>query len=143
MRYEFGSTEWLAALHGIIAERVAALSPTNPKLWMSTCEVFYNAPAHLAGPDGKISWSCVIADGNVDFTRTERDDVRYKVLADYQAVLPMAQYDTLDDADRQVVLQQMVKDLLDAGNMSRPLGARSPDPDHFPKLHDAIARLTV
>ncbi|MBX3482011.1 hypothetical protein [Phenylobacterium sp.] len=143
MQYEFGSTEWLAALHGIIAERTAALSPGNPKLWMSTCEVFYNAPAHLAGPDGKISWSCVIADGKADFQRKERDDVRYKVLCDYNAVLPMAQYDTLDDADRQVVLQQMVKELLDSGNMSRPLGARSADPDHFPKLHDAIAKLTI
>lgn len=143
MRYEFGSTEWLAALHGIIAERTAVLSKTNPRLWMSTCEVFYNAPAHLAGADGKIAWSCVVADGNVDFQRVERDDVRYKVLADYQAVLPMAQYDTLDDAQRQAVLQDMVKQLLDSGNMSRPLGTRSADPDAFPKLHDTIAKLTI
>lgn len=142
MRYEFGSTEWLAALHGIIAERTAALSPSNPRLWMSTCEVFTNAPAHLADENGNITWSCVIEDGKVDFQRTERD-LRYKVIADYDAVLPMGQYDTLDQPDRRAVLMDMIKELLDSGGMTRPFGTRSDDPDAFPKLHDAIAKLTI
>lgn len=142
MRYEFGSTEWLAALHGIIAERTAALSLANPRLWMSTCEVFTNAPAHLADTDGNIVWSCVVEGGKVDFQRTERD-LGYKVIADYAAVLPMAQYDTLGEPERRTVLMDMIKDLLKSGNMKRPFGTRSDDPNAFPKLHDAIAKLTI
>lgn len=142
MRYEFGSTEWLAALHGIIAERTEALSPSNPRLWMSTCEVFTNAPGHLADDKGNIAWSCVVENGTVDFQRAERD-LRYKVIADYDAVLPMAQYDTLGKPERRSVLMAMIKELLDSGTMTRPFGTRSDDPDAFPKLHDTIAKLTI
>lgn len=143
MKYEFGSGEWLAALHGIIAERVATASAGKPLLAMSTCEVFYNAPPHLADADGKITWSCVVKGPEVDFQRREIDGIGYKVLCDYEAVLPMARYDTQGDPDRAAEMQAMIRELLASGKMSRPLGDRVKDDNSVAPLHDAIARLTL
>ena len=143
MKYEFASSEWLAALHGIIVERAETLSKSQPNLWMSTCEVFYDAPRHLADENGKVAWSCVVNGGNVDFQRRERDDIRYKVLADYDAIVPMGRYDTRGEEARAAELQRMVGALLADGKMSRPLGDKVRDADSFPLLHDAIARLTA
>src|SRR5580692_2542006 len=97
MKYEFASPAWLAAIHGIISERAASLAKQTPDLRMSICEVFTGAPGHLADAAGKITWSCVIDAGVVDFRPTERDDVRFKVTVDYQAVLPLGRFDTRGD----------------------------------------------
>lgn len=142
MKYSFGSPEWLAALHGIIVERATTLGQQNPRLWMSTCEVFTNAPADIADATGKIAWSCVVEGTKVDFQRTERD-LRYKVVADYNAILPMARYAAHGDPERRAVLTDMIAKLLASGQMQRPFGNRADDPDAFPKLHDVIAGLTV
>jgi hypothetical protein len=142
MKYNFGSKGWLAAIHGIIVERAAWELKAKPKLSMSICEVFLDAPHALANADGgRIAWSCVVAGGDVDFQLSERDDVRLKVLVDYQAALPLGRYDTCGDPGRAAELARMVADLIRLGKL-RMVGEDVADPQLMTSVHDAIARLT-
>jgi hypothetical protein len=142
MKYVFGSPGWLAAIHGIIAERAAWESKARPNLSMSVCEVFLNAPGGLANAEGaKIAWSCVVDGAHVDFQLRERDDLRFKVLAEYEALLPLGRYDTRGEPTRAVELARMAAELIGSGKM-RTVGARVADPAAMTSVHDAIARLT-
>jgi hypothetical protein len=142
MKYEFGGPLWSAALHGMIAERVATLSKTNPNLTMSICEVFNDAPERLAGPSRKLAWSCVVEGDKVDFRPEERNDVRVKVTADWAATVPLGQFCTEGDPERAAKLQSMVAATVAAGKLSF-VGDRTPNADSVPSIHDAIARLTA
>ena len=142
MKYEFASPTWLAAIHGLIAERAATLSQTVPNLHMSICEVFTRAPAHLADSAGQIAWSCVVNGGEVDFRLSERDDVDFKVIVDYAAVLPLGRYDSQGEPARRENLSRMSAALIEQGVM-RIIGQRGSDPNVMPSVHDAIAQLTL
>jgi hypothetical protein len=69
LKYELGSPEWLAVLHGMIVEGAARERLSKPNLRASSCEVLLSAPDHLADADGKVTWSLVIQGGNVDSAR--------------------------------------------------------------------------
>jgi hypothetical protein len=142
VKYEFASPLWMAALHGIIAERVARELPDKPDLAMSLCEVFEGAPAHFAGPSGVVAWSCVVCDGEIDFRQTARDDVALQVRADYAAVLPLGRYVVAGDPARQAELTALGAALADAGKLKRR-GERPPAERALSSIHDAIARLTA
>ena len=141
MKYEFASREWCAALHGVIAERVANEVKTKPNLTMSICEVFHDAPLRLA-PEGKLAWSCIVEGDKVDFRASERDDVRVKVTADYETTVPLGQFSTEGDPARAAQLQQMVAAAVAAGKLKFD-GDRTPSPNALTSIHDAIARLTA
>jgi hypothetical protein len=142
MRYEFASPGWLAAIHGIISERAGQLIKETAGLRMSICEVFTDAPSHLADDAGRIVWSCVIDDGVVDFRLAERDDTRFKVTVDYAAVLPLGRFDTKGDPERQTELSRMSAELIEKGVM-KVMGTRDSDPRAMPSVHDSIAKLTA
>ncbi len=142
MKYEFASPEWCAALHGLIAERAAWEVKSKPNLRMSICEVFTGAPARFADTDGNAAWSCVINDGRVDFQRRVRDDVRFKVVGDYAAILPLGRYDTRGDPARAAELAAMALKVRESGGMT-VIGERLADPQAITSIHDAIARLTL
>jgi hypothetical protein len=141
VRYEFASRQWLAALHGIITERAERERAAKPKLSMSICEVFTNAPAHLAGEGSRIVWSCVVEGNDIDFRITERDDVRVKVVVPYDKVLPLGRYDTRGDPARAAELASLVDALRANGDM-QTIGEHRADPQAISSVHDAIARLT-
>jgi hypothetical protein len=106
--------------------------------------VFTGAPAHLADADGKLAWSCVVDGADVDFRTEARDDVRFKVIGDYAAILPLGRYDTRGDPARAAELAAMAAKVRESGGM-RTIGARPAGPDAQPlsSVHDAIARLTL
>ena len=142
MSYEFASPLWMAALHGIIVERVAQELPAKPDLVMSICEVFYGAPPHIAGPAGETAWSCLVRGGAVDFRMAARDDVAVKVRADYSATVPLGRYVVGGDPVRQAELAAMGAALTAAGKLER-IGERPPPERALSSIHDAIARLTA
>jgi hypothetical protein len=142
MKYVFGSPGWLAAIHGVIAERAAWELKAKPNLSMSICEVFLNAPRDLANAEGgKIAWSCVVDGPHIDFQLRERDDVRFKVIAEYEPLLPLGRYDTRAEPTRAAELARMAAELIASGKM-RTVGERIADPAAMTSVHDAIARLT-
>ena len=98
MKYEFCGPQWAAAMHACIMQRLAVGGPDCAESQMSVCEVFRNAPAHLADANGNVAWSVVVTDGSVDFRREERDDVAIKIVTDYASTLPNARFESISEA---------------------------------------------
>lgn len=142
MRYEFASPAWCAALHGLIAERVVWEVKEKPNLSMSICEVFTDAPAHLADANGRAAWSCIVTCHTIDFRRTERDDVRFKVIGDYATILPLGRYDTRGEPTREAELARMAIGAVESGRM-KLIGELTSNDQAITSIHDAIARLTL
>jgi hypothetical protein len=109
---------------------------------MSICEVFTDPPAALSPDGAPIAWSCVVSGADVDFRMQARDDVAYKVVVDYDAVLPLGRYDTRGDPARAAELRAMGQALSASGKMV-VTGARPAGPSALGSFHDAIARLTA
>src|SRR5262245_44059497 len=85
---EFASTEWSAAVKGMI-EKYMAKAPPDVKL--SLCEVFKGVPKHLdKNGNGVISWYCRIANGKLTFAEGEIPDADIKTVCDYNFILPFA-----------------------------------------------------
>lgn len=142
MLYEFASPGWMAFMHGMMCERVAALGEAAREIDWSICEVFTDPPKHLS-PDGSaLAWCCIVRGGEVEFSNSQRTDVDFLVVADYAAILPVGRYDTRGEADRQAELAAMAQDLVQRGLM-RTTGDRARRDPRLGNAHDAIARVTA
>ncbi|MDZ4375303.1 MAG: hypothetical protein U1C74_28295, partial [Phenylobacterium sp.] len=105
-------------------------------------EVFTDPPAALS-PDGSpLAWHCRVEAGAVTFAATETDDVAFKVIVDYAAVVPLGRYDTQGEPARQAELAAMAQALRDTGRM-RVIGDRSGRDPRVGDFHDLIARVTA
>ncbi|MES2987352.1 MAG: hypothetical protein V4808_05570 [Pseudomonadota bacterium] len=140
--YAFGSREWLAFLHGIFRERAAQMKAAGGDVSFSMCEVFTDPPAEIANDADRLVWSCVITDGEVDFRTSERDDVNIKIIADYQACLPICRFDTQGDPARAAEMGAMMKKLREAGQIE-VITQGSNGAGTMPSVHDATARVTA
>lgn len=142
MKYAFASAGWMAFMHGLVTERVGRFRIEAPDIAWSICEVFTNPPPELS-PDGSpLAWHCIVRDGEVTFGASERDDVDFKVIIDYAAVLPLGRYDTRGKPERAAELSQMSQALVREGLM-RLIGDRSKRDPRIGDFHDVIARVTA
>lgn len=142
MAYVFAGPGWMAFMHGLIVERVQRLKAEAPGIGWSICEVFTDPPEALS-PDGEpIAWHCVVKDGEVRFGAHEIDDVEFKVIVDYTAVVPLGRYDTKGDPARRAELTAMSAALREAGKM-QVIGDRSGRDPRVGDFHDIIARVTA
>lgn len=141
-QYEFASPQWIAFMHGMIVERVKRWKEDAPDLSWSICEVFTNPPEHLSPAGAPIAWSCIYNRGDLTFEASERDDVEFKVVVDYNAVLPLGRYDTAGCPARQKELADMAAHLRASGAM-KVTGDRSQRDPRVGDLHDLIARVTA
>jgi len=86
-RVEFASTAWIdiarSALQQIVAEH------GEPGKRFSLCEVFTNAPRHIA-PSGTAAWHFYVDGRSVTVNAGEVDDADVKIRTDYQGILPRA-----------------------------------------------------
>lgn len=140
MTYEFLSPGWLAALHGIISERVTQAAKAEPDLTFSVCETAHRPPAHLSADGGALSWCCKVVGGAVTFSTQADDDVDLRVVGDYHALASLAPLDTAGDPAREADLRQRCDALVAAGRIV-VIGA-AVRPASIGSFHDAIARLT-
>lgn len=142
MKYAFASPGWMAFMHGLVTERVRRFQTEAPEIAWSICEVFTDPPAELS-PDGSaLAWHCIVRDGEVIFEAAETDDVAFKVVIDYDAVVPLGRYDTRGEPARKAELGAMAQALRDSGKM-RVIGDRSLRDPRVGDFHDLIARVTV
>jgi hypothetical protein len=141
-RYEFGSPEWIAFMHGMIFERMQRWKEEAPDLAWSICEVFTSPPDHLSAGGAPIAWTCIYDRGELMFAAKESDDVEFKVTVDYRAVVPLGRFDTRGDPDRQQELASMATRLRETGQM-KTTGNRSKRDPRVGDLHDLIARVTA
>ncbi len=143
MKYRFASNEWFAALHAILCERARLLAETRPGLSYAICEVLTGVPEDLATiSGGRIAWCATIRGAQVTFEREERDDVDVKNVADYQSVLALSRFETMDQPDRVAALQQTTRVLIDTGKL-KIIGSPPKGLGPLRSAHDAIARLTA
>ena len=143
MKYEFGSSPWLAAIHALFCERAAAQAGKGVKLSYAMCEVYTDAPSEIANmPGAKLAWYVKIEGAHVAFDFCERDDVDFKVVGDYASVRTLARFDTMHSEQRLSELMALAKKLIGAGKMK--LIGKPPDPaGPLGSIHDAMAHLTA
>ncbi|MBS0408725.1 MAG: hypothetical protein JSR86_02335 [Proteobacteria bacterium] len=142
MKYEFAGPGWMAFMHGLIVERTNTLRKAYPDIGWSICEVFTNPPRALSPGGGALAWHCIVRDGQVTFGAGETDRAEFKVTADYQAVLPLARFDTEGDPARAATLSRMSRDLA-ARNLLTVIGDRAARHPAIGDFHDVIARVTA
>lgn len=142
MRYAFASPGWMAFMHGLVVERVRRLCEEVPDINWSICEVFTAPPPQLSPSGAPLAWHCIVGAGAVTFGTSERDDVDFKVVVDYDAVLPLGRYDTQGKQERVQELSQMSQALIRDGRM-RVIGDRTKRDPRVGDFHDIIARVTA
>ena len=86
-KVDFASAAWVDAARTVLEDLVAA--HPDETLKCSVCEVFTNAPAHVA-PSGTAAWHFYIDGASVTVDSGERDDVDLRLGGDYQEALPGA-----------------------------------------------------
>nr|WP_070960800.1 hypothetical protein [Hyphomonas sp. Mor2] len=141
-KYEFAGPEWRAFMHGMVQERLNQLDPDESAKSWSFCEVFTDAPVHLQTDGTKAAWHFIVRDGEVAFGDTDLEDATMKVVADYQAILPLARYDTRGEPDRQAELGAMSQKLMAEGKMTVSGDPSALDP-RLGSVHDPIAAVTA
>ena len=138
--YEFMSSTWFAALHGIIAERVARVAATVD-VTFSVCEVALDPPRHLSPNGASLAWSYKVAGGEVVFSQVEADDVDLKIEGDYAALASLAPLVIGADPAAAEAYRAASEALVAAGRVRvREIAPRLPQIGSF---HDAIAALTA
>lgn len=133
-KVEFGSTAWIDAARRELEELTATHGESGVRF--SLCEVFTDAPTHLA-PSGTLAWHFYIDAKNVKVGTGEIDDATVTVRTDYQGVLPQA---------RLVYTPQVLEE-----RASQPPGANFDSvegdlgltPAYITELHNRLAILTA
>lgn len=140
-KHEFAGAGWVAEMRRIVGDLLRPHDLTG--IEYAFCEEFTDPPDHLRR-DGAptIGWHLRIAGGRVEVGDTPIDDVDFKIVADYQAVLPLARAVFAGHPDP-AGLKRLLDDTVAAGKI-RQEGDRSRAPGFFASLdlHDPIARLT-
>ena len=139
-KYEFASPGWFKFLH----ETMETLTRDAPDdLRWGVCEVFTDVPEHLSQtPNQAASWHCYIRGSDVKFGHGEIHDADFKVVADYQTVLPLARLVLGDEPDSETKVAQALEKAVRDGKI-RIEGSRESRPTHLEPLHDAMARVTA
>src|ERR1700722_10612082 len=116
MKYEFGSKEWLIALHGVIAGRAGIVGEQFPELSFSAGEVYTDAPRRLGAVNGRIAWYYRLRGKHVEFGTSEKDDLDYIIVCDYTSVVTAARFDVgSSPPDRQAEIALMASRLTNEG----------------------------
>jgi hypothetical protein len=136
---EFASAEWLTYLKKLFLARAA----TNPKTVDGvTCEVYRNPPAHLL-PAGKsvLAWTRTIRNGiaTVSFEECPNEDADVKLVADYDALLPLARFIVTEENEAAFIgaMDEAVRE----GRVTVVRETRSDQPRDY-TIHNLIGALT-
>jgi len=134
--FEFASPEWLQKLLELRRE----LAREDPQLMRTTCEIYRNAPPHLANaPGGRIVWTMRVHDGDATLTAEEcaDEDADVKMEGDYDAVLVLAKLvigpDNLSEAGA------LIRDMSRSGRIRLIRQLAGP---YDPTLHNRMAAHT-
>jgi hypothetical protein len=143
MKYAFASHGWIAFMHGLVVERLERLRHEAPDVGWSICEVFTDPPPALSPAGAPLAWHCIVRGGELlSFGASVRDDVEFKVVADYDSIVPLGRYDTRGEPERAAELSRMSAALVAAGRM-QVTGDRSGRDPRIGGFHDLIAQVTA
>lgn len=142
MQFRFGSREWLAAANGIFAQRASCLAAQGISDRVSICEVYLNTPSDLSWEDNRLAWSCVYEGGAFEFALSEREDVDFKAVGNYDAFLGLSTYIIGSDPARETEYRALAMKAISAGEIAVPIGNGFREPGGLEPLHDVLAKLT-
>jgi hypothetical protein len=142
MKYQFGSAEWLSAVHGMMAYAAAAQAGRSADFRISICEVYLDVPAERGGKDGKLVWSCVSEGGRVTFDLRERDDVDIKISVDFALAAELARLDA-SDPNSAAELARRAEAARREGKIVITTQTPQAPADSAPSIHDLLARMTA
>ena len=137
-RHEFAGPGWVDEVRAVVLAALDSHDLTGVRYSFS--EEFTDPPEHLRRHGAAtIGWHLRIADGVVEVGDTPIDDADLRFVADYQAVLPLAQT-VFEGHPEPAKVEQLLQDLLRTGKV-REEGDRSRVPSCVAalNLHDAMA----
>ncbi len=135
---EFGSPAWYEMLK-LLFKAMARLNPASiPPV---VCEIYRNAPPHLS-ETGRLVCTVRTQNGSatMSFDECPDDEADLKVVADYDALLPMARFVITDENEADFA--RMMREAVEAGQVEMVQARWSPPskPDHT--MHNLVAALT-
>lgn len=139
-RLEFGSTEWLALFGRLLAAKIQLDGDRTPRV---LCEVYLNAPAHLAVDQRRsIAWTCRIDVSDIVFSTEECPDAiaDVKTVGEYAAFRSLVTFNRRPDNDGEFT--QKVTALVSAGQLRSIADKRTAKPAPNYAFHNLIAALT-
>ena len=89
--HELGSGEWVDAARAYLQDAIPRLTGILDGVHFAHCEVFTDAPAHIANPGtNDAAWWIEIDGPRVTVGTGDRDDIARRVAIDWHAALPLA-----------------------------------------------------
>lgn len=142
-KVEFGSPAWIDLARQFLEETIPPLGEALDGIEFTICEVFTNAPRHIAGDDGRVAWHVVIDGPTVKVGDGKIENADYFSKSDYQSVLPIARTVYSDNPGSYEVIQAERAAAIERGERAAtaeiPLALAGP----IRELHDHLARNTV
>jgi len=90
-KVEFASAAWIAGAKDVLEDLIANAKQDLSGVTFNMCEVFTDAPEHIAlTDDGKAGWHFRVKGKTIEVAAGEIDDADFKIIADYTTVLPLA-----------------------------------------------------
>lgn len=136
-KVEFGSKEWLDLAERFLKELTQEAGEQAKGADYSMCEVYFNAPPHLAIEGDRIAWYFRIKNSKIEFGIEEVDNVDMKVMGDYKTLYQISklEYDPND--------MQKISEILSEPMRSRKFkfqGDISKAPKFLNPLHNLLAK---
>jgi len=136
-KVEFGSKEWLDLAERFLKELTQEAGEQANDADYPMCELYYNAPPHLAIEGDRIAWHFRIKNKKVDFGIGEVDDIDMKVMGDYETLLQISRIE-YDPADLKRV-GEILSEPMKSGKFTFK-GDATKAPDFLRPLHNLLAK---
>ena len=140
-RYEFGSDDWVAAVHGLVRQLLEGADLSG--IEFRSCEAYLDPPPHLARPGG-LGWHMIVSGGRLTLGRGPLENADRIVKADYAMIAPLASIAYRDNPAGEARVRETAKKAAEEG-LLRVSGDRPPSavlPQLAP-LHDMVADITA
>lgn len=137
-RLEFASEAWFELFSKLLIAKVALGDETQPRV---ACEVYYNAPRHIA-ENGRLAWTREITQEGVVFRFEEcaEADADLKVEGEYSVFRELTRF--IIGPDGQSTFEGLIADAVATGKVRACVDRRVVRPPLDVVFHNYIAALT-
>lgn len=140
-RHQFGSPQWVEALHGIVRRLLSDADLAG--IEYSSSEEYLDPPQHLATAGG-VGWHLIVRDARLTLGHGPLQDAERVIRGDYRTIEPMAALSYRNDPQGEAKVMAMAVEAASRGLLS-VRGARAPSSvlPQLAGLHDLVADITA